>query len=121
MSPKASAALSRRCLQNIIRSKAGITKKNLVDEIQELLDKGNLPTPIAESIDYIRNIGNFSAHPMKSQTTGQIIEVEKGEAEWSIEVLLMLFDYYYVQPSKITERRKSLDAKLKEAGKPPSK
>ena len=36
-------------------------------EIQELLDGGKLPTYIAESIDAVRNIENFAAHPLKKQ------------------------------------------------------
>ena len=32
-------------------------------------------------VDEIRNIGNFSAHPIKSQMTGQIFDVEDEEAE----------------------------------------
>ena len=31
-SPKASAALSRRCLQNLLREKSGTTKKDLADQ-----------------------------------------------------------------------------------------
>jgi hypothetical protein len=35
-----------------------------------------------ESIDAVRNIGNFAAHPQKSTATGEILEVEFGESEW---------------------------------------
>lgn len=120
-SPKASAALSRRSLQNLLRESAGVRKGNLANEIQEVLDSGKLPSHIADSIDAIRNIGNFSAHPLKSQSTGEIIKVEQGEAEWNLEVLEMLFDFYYVQPEKTRKRREALNSKLGEAGKPKMK
>ena len=64
-SPKASAALSRRCLQNLLREKAGTTKKDLSEQIQEVLDSSSLPTYLSESLDAVRNIGNFAAHPEK--------------------------------------------------------
>ena len=38
-SPKASAALSRRCLQNLLREAANTTKKDLAEQIAEVLPK----------------------------------------------------------------------------------
>lgn len=120
-SPKASAALSRRCLQNILREKAGVTKGDLSKEIQQVIDGATLPSHLKDSIDAIRNIGNYAAHPMKSTSSGEIIDVEPGEAEWSLDVLEYLFDFYYVQPTKIAAKRAALDAKLSDVGKPPMK
>lgn len=118
-STKASAALSRRCLQNLLRERAGIKHSNLSNEIEEAMK--SLPTYLAESIDAVRNIGNFAAHPTKSNKTGEIIDVEPGEAEWLLDVLEGLFDFYFVQPEIIKAKRKALDAKLEEAGKPEMK
>jgi hypothetical protein len=33
-------------------------------------------------LDAIRTIGNFAAHPIKSTSSGEIVDVEPGEAEW---------------------------------------
>jgi len=120
-SPKASAALSRRCLQNLLREKAGTTKRDLADQIQEVLDSKSLPSYLAESLDAVRNIGNFAAHPIKSKSTGEIVDVEPGEAEWNLDVLEGLFDFYFVQPHKLQEKREKLNGKLKDVGKPPMK
>lgn len=121
ISPKASAALSRRCLQNLLREKAGVTKKDLSKEIQEVIDSRTLPSYLSDSIDAIRNIGNYAAHPLKSTASGEIIEVEPGEAEWALDVLEQLFDFYYVQPAKLAAKRLALDTKLATIGKPPMK
>jgi hypothetical protein len=117
-SHKASAALSRRCLQNLIREKAGIRARTLADEIQQLLDSGTLPSYIAEVVDSVRNIGNFAAHPIKSQTTGEIVPIEPGEAEWNLDVLEALFDFYFVQPARVQRRKDTLNQKLQDTGKP---
>jgi Domain of unknown function (DUF4145) len=117
-SPKASAALSRRCLQAILRDKAGAKKKDLNDQIEEVIEGGKLPTHIAEGLHAVRTIGNFAAHPMKSTTTGAIIDVEIGEAEWNLDVLELLFDFYFVQPGVAAKRKAELNKKLKDAGKP---
>jgi hypothetical protein len=81
----------------------------------------NLPSYLADSIDGIRNYGNFAAHPMKSTNTGEILEVEPNEAEWNLETLERLFDFYYHQPAVTRKRKAALDKKLGDAGKPPSK
>ena len=120
-SPKASAALRRRCLQDLLRENANIQHGNLANEIQQVIDSGALPTYLVESLDAVRNIGNFAAHPMKSTASGEIIDVEPGEAEWTLDVLESLFDFYFTQPEMLKKKRDSLNAKLNEAGKPPMK
>jgi hypothetical protein len=120
-SPKASAALSRRCLQNLLRQAAGVKSGELSNEIQQVLDGGKLPQTVADNVDAVRNIGNFAAHPNKSKSTGEILPVEPEEAEWNLEVLELLFDVYYVQPARAKARREALNKKLADAGKPPLK
>lgn len=120
-SPKASAALSRRCLQHVLRDVAGVKKGNLQNEIQQVIDSNQLPSYISEAIDAVRNIGNFAAHPVKCTTTGEIAEVENGEAEWNLDVLESLFDFYFVQPAILKRKRDALNSKLAKIGKPPMK
>ena len=47
--------------------------------------------------------------------------MEPGEAEWTIDVLEELFDFYFVRPAQRQKKREALDQKLKEAGKPAMK
>ena len=117
-SEKASAALARRCLQSILRDKAQTTKRDLADQIDEVINSGKLPSHITEGLHAVRNIGNFAAHPMKSTSTGTIVNVEPGEAEWTLDVIESLFDFYFVQPALTAKRKADLNKKLKDAGKP---
>jgi hypothetical protein len=48
-----------------------------------------------------------------------IVDVETEEANWNLDVLEELVDYYYVQLIRAEEKRKRLSAKLAELGKPP--
>jgi Domain of unknown function (DUF4145) len=121
ISPKASAALSRRCLQHILRECAKVTHGNLSNEIQQLLDAKALPSYIADSLDAVRMVGNFAAHPIKSTTSGEIVPVEAGEAEWNLNTVEALLDFYFAQPAKLAAKRQTLDKKLVDAGKPPLK
>lgn len=84
VSSKASAALSRRCLQNMLDSR-GYRARNLSVEIDLLLNEPDprkaIPHRLRETIDAIRNFGNFSAHPIDDKTALQVIDVEPNEAE----------------------------------------
>jgi hypothetical protein len=104
-----------------LREKARVKRKDLAKEIQEVIDSGKLPSHLAESIDAIRNIGNFAAHPIKSTSTGEIVDVVPGEADWNLDVLDGLFDFYFVQPAILAKKRDALNTKLASAGKPPVK
>ena len=78
-----------------------------------------MPSNISEGLDAVRVIGNFAAHPIKSKSSGEIIEVESGEAEWNLDVLEALFDFYFVQPEILRLKKEALNKKLVEAGKVP--
>jgi hypothetical protein len=124
LSPKASAALSRRCLQAILQQ-AGYTQRDLAKQIDAVLAETDarkaLPTGPHNMLDAIRNFGNFSAHPITDQTTLQVIDVQDHEAEYCLDILDSLFDHYYVRVEEAKRRRAALDATLAAAGKPPSK
>jgi hypothetical protein len=114
-------ALSRRLLQQILWDELGIKKGNLASEIEEFLARPGVPSSLSGAIDAIRTIGNIAAHPLKDQSTREIIDVEPGEAEWLLDVLESLFDYVFVQPRRLAARRENLNQKLRAAGKPPLK
>lgn len=118
ISPKASAALSRRCLQHLLIKCANVKSRDLSKQIQEVIDSHSLTSDLAGQLDAIRNIGNFAAHPQKDTSTGEILPVEPQEAEWNLDVLEELFDHYFVKPARIKKRKELLNQKLAAAGKP---
>jgi Domain of unknown function (DUF4145) len=120
-SPRASAAMSRFCLQRLLRDKAGVKPADLSKEIDQVLASKALPSDLAEDLDAIRAIGNFGAHPIKSKNTGEIVEVAPGEAEHLLTVLEELFDFYFVRPAERAAKRDEINKKLADAGKPPLK
>jgi hypothetical protein len=119
VSPKASAALSRRIVQHVLRECAKVKAPNLDQEIQQVL--GTVPTHIAQSLDAVRTVGNFAAHPIKSTSSGEVVDVLPGEAEWNLDTVEALFDHYFVQPAKTAAKRAALNKKLQDVGKPPLK
>jgi len=118
ISPQASAALTRRCLQQVLRDYGKTKSKDLYDQIDEVINEGRIPHALAEQLDAVRVIGNFAAHPLKSQISGMIMPVEPHEAEWNLDVLEAAFDHYFVKPAQAHARKAALNKKLAEAGKP---
>lgn len=124
LSPKASAALSRRCLQSVLRD-AGYGQRDLSKQIDAALAEADarkaIPSSVHMIVDAIRNIGNFAAHQITDQTTLQVIDVDSTEAEYCLDVLDSVFDHYYVKPAQAKKIKDSLNKKLAAAKKPPAK
>ncbi len=116
LSPKASATLSRRCLQGMIRDFWGIKKNRLIDEIMALKKEIDLET--WEAIDSVRKIGNIGAHMEKDINT--IIDVDPGEAQALISLIEILIKEWYIARYEKAQRMqqiKNIAAKKEEAKK----
>ena len=80
----------------------------LYKEIQWAINSAGLPSSITDILDVVRKIGNKAAHPMFSNNTGVIVDVEPWEAEWCLEVIETLYDHLFVVPARNEERLKRL-------------
>lgn len=92
LSPKASATLSRRCLQGMIRDFWGISRSRLVDEINDLQDK--IPAAQWRVIDGVRRIGNIGAHMEKD--INLIVDIDPDEAKKLIKLIELLMEQWYI-------------------------
>jgi hypothetical protein len=112
--PKSFSRLISRCLQNILHE-SGYKAANLALEIDLLLNESDpkraITLRLRDTIDAIRNFGNFSAHPTNDKTALQIIEVEPHEAEWCLEILEECFEHFYVGPATAKVKKAGLNAR----------
>ena len=92
LSPKASATLSRRCLQGIIRDFWQVKPGRLVDEIEAIKQKVDAATWVA--IDSVRKLGNIGAHMEKDINV--IVDVDPKEASLLVELVETLLREWYV-------------------------
>jgi len=92
LSPKASATLSRRCLQGMIRNFYGVQERTLFDEINAI--EGKVDPAIWQAIDAVRSIGNIGAHMEKD--INLVIDVDPDEAQALIRLIEVLFEEWYV-------------------------
>ena len=115
LSPKASATLSGRCLQGMLRDFCGVSGKTLYAEIEALrvlVQDGQAPLGVSpdsvESIDHVRGVGNIGAHMEKD--IDQIVPVEPAEAQLLIELIETLFEEWYVQRDSRARRLNKIKA-----------
>ena len=128
LSANASAAMSRRCLQGMIRDFCEISKYTLAQEIDTLrkrVDKGEGPKGVnhdtLDAIDHVRSIGAIGAHMEKD--INLILDVEPDEAQTLIDLIELLFEEWYVAKHVRQEKLKKLGvvAENKEAKKAQAK
>lgn len=93
LSPKASATLSRRCLQGMIRDFFKVSKKSLFEEIDAIKDK--IPTDQWAVLDGVRRIGNIGAHMEKD--INLIVNIDPSEAEKLIKLIELLLQQWYIE------------------------
>jgi hypothetical protein len=110
-SPRAAAALSRQCLQRVLRQYARVAPADLQTEIDWAISGKVLPAYLGETLRAVCQIGSFQAYPQKSSRAGEIAPAEPGEPEWNIVVLESLFDFLFVAPA--AARRKQAAVELK--------
>jgi len=102
LSPKASASLSRRCIQGIIRDFWNVKAGRLIDEIEQIKDKTDQLT--WNAIDSVRKVGNIGAHMEKDVNV--IVDVEPNEAVLLIELIEILLKDWYIATE---EKKKRLE------------
>ena len=104
LSPKASATLSRRCLQGMIRDFWKVNPSRLVVEIAAIQTKVDALT--WDAIEAVRKLGNIGAH--MEHDINLIIEVDPDEANLLIKLIETLISEWYVN----SEERKLTMASL---------
>lgn len=108
-SPKASATMSRRCLQGMIRDFWGISKSNLHQEIVAL--RGKIDDEIVDALLDMKSIANVGAHPNWDNSLDLLIDVDLDEAEALINMIEYITDDWYVA----REKKKGLFAHLRKS------
>lgn len=99
LSPKASATLSRRCIQGMIHNRWNTKLKNLNQEITALKDK--IEPSLWSAIDSLRQLGNIGAHMEKDVNT--IVDIEPDEAKKLLTLVEILIKEWYVVPHEREE------------------
>lgn len=120
LSPKASATLSRRCIQGMIRDFHDVKASTLYNEISQLEEI--IPASQYKVLHSLRELGNIGAHFEKDVSL--IVEIDIDEAEKLIKLIEFLFDKWYIEENETNELYKFINEtseKKKEIRKAESK
>jgi hypothetical protein len=118
-SPRMSAILARKIVADLLESYGQVKRSlKLSKMMDEFIESGRHPSHVTENLHYLREVADFSAHTQKDEL-GNIVEVNLGEAEWTLEVVDTLFDYFIIGPEKDKRRRANIDKKIEAAGRKP--
>ena len=104
LSPKASATLSRRALQGMIRDFWKVRDENLKRAIDAIKDDVDPMT--WEAIEAVRKVGNIGAHMEKD--INLVVEVETEETDRLIWLIETLIGEWYINRHERQQRLKEL-------------
>ncbi len=106
LSPKASATLSRRCLQNMIRDFWKISESTLYKEIESLEEV--IPATQKKVLHSLRQIGNIGAHPEADINT--IIDINPEDTSKLIKVIEFFIQEWYMDRYEQEQLFEEIDA-----------
>jgi Domain of unknown function (DUF4145) len=118
-SHRMSAVLARRILSDLLTKYANKTQINLVAQIDAFTSEPGHPKRLTDNLYYFREVGNFGAHTQEDRDDATVIDVDREEAEWTLDLVDRLFDYFIVQPARDDEIKTRMDAKLDRVGRKP--
>jgi Domain of unknown function (DUF4145) len=114
-----SAVLARKILADLLERYANVPRSlKLSKMIDDFLGQEGHPSHVRDNLHYLREIADFAAHTQKD-TIGNVIDINPGEAEWTLETVDSLFDYFIVGPEKDKQRRTAFDMKIAAAQRKP--
>jgi hypothetical protein len=120
----ASAALSRRCLQNILRQRSAQDTPDfpengsLYAEIEAVIASNKLSPTLNDKLHAVRKLGNLGAHPLQDKHTNLVVNVDPEEAQLTLNIINDLLDYYYVQVPKTKAILEGIGKKINATKRP---
>lgn len=116
ISPRASAALARRCLQLGLRAN-GFRAKNLVKEIEKAEADSRCSSSLIAKLHAVRIVGNYTAHATEDEN-GNFLSVEPDELDLLFATIEEFFDVFYVKPKQHERQMAAVKRKVEAAKKP---
>lgn len=111
-SPEASAAISRRLLHRFLAAKTYAGHGGLADQIRQVVASPDLPPYLKQGLQVLARVAKLDPASPKSQHPEALTPAEPGEAEWLLDVLESLFEFYFVQPARMKQKQAALEEML---------
>jgi hypothetical protein len=131
VSESASAAFARKCMERILihhfepqKDKKGRYPQlnqlliDLVGPINEPRSNPKVPSNVAQRLHLVREYGNFGIHTTEDHATGEVLEVERDEAEACLKTVEAMFDAFFEEPVRLKAMKRRHNDKLDRAKRP---
>jgi hypothetical protein len=118
LTPRLSAVLTRKIVFDLLEQYAGIGEYTLKASLDKFIGDKKHPARIKENLQHLREIGDFGAHT-KKDGVGQVIDVSREDAEWTLDLVDRLFDYFILDAERDKKLRGTWDKNLDDAGRKP--
>ena len=124
ISPRMSAVLARRIVGDLLKDYAGKKQWKLTARIRSFIEEENHPSSLTTNLDHLREIADFGAHTQEVEQeseTGEmetvIIDADREDAEWTLDLVDRLFDHLIVTPARDEEMKQKWDSNIKKTGR----
>jgi len=114
-SPAASAIMSRKCLEILLKFQ-GFNERSLKRNLTSASKNGEDIYSFTLFVEFSRTIqfiGNLAAHPLRSIKEKIFLDIEYEDAEWCLILIRHLIYHYYEMPAEFEQRKMSLTGRLK--------
>ena len=108
-SPEASSAMSRRLLHRFLAEHVGAGTNSLAQQIDQANRMAEIPQYVKQALRALAQVARLDEDQAKSARPEALAPVRRGEADWVLDVLEMLFDLYFVQPAAMERKRALLE------------
>jgi hypothetical protein len=111
-SPEASAAISRRLLSRFLADYLDAGEGDLAQQIDAAVAMPQIPGYIKEALVALSQVAKLPANETKSLYPQALAGAEPGEAEWLLDILDPLFEFYFVQPAHMQRKVALLEEQI---------
>jgi hypothetical protein len=119
-----SAVLARRIVGDLLKDYAGKANFSLTARIRGFIADGKHPAALTDNLDHLREIADFGAHTMEAEEETEsgemevvIIDADRDDAEWTLDLVDRLFDYLIVTPQRDEAMKAKWDKNLQRTGR----
>lgn len=124
LSPRMAAVLARRIVGDLLKQYAQKTHFGLTARIDSFIADGGHPASLTSNLHHLREIADFGAHTQVAEQENDsgvmeavIVEADRDDAEWTLDLVDRLFDYFIVQPAKDEAMKKKWDENIARTGR----
>lgn len=107
-SKQAALMLLGRCASQILVKQCGASPSDTLGKQYKIAQlSGRLSTEVSDEFDALLNTRNQAAHARFAEHGGQL-RVDQQDVDWSVGLLELMFECYYVRPTRIAAQRSKL-------------